>query len=156
MVISTSRYMAPLWDLRFSPIVCNLYMEHFEEQAIRTSPHPPGWWFRYVDDNHTKQKVEHVEESTEHIHSNYTDITFTKEKEENGSLAFLHTNTIRKPDGSFKINIYRKPTHTDQYFDFNSNHQNEHTLSVVRTLLGRAKSIITEEHEDMQHVRQAL
>ncbi|KAH3896761.1 hypothetical protein DPMN_020941 [Dreissena polymorpha] len=59
--------MAPQWDLRFSPI-------HFEEQAIRTSPHPPGWWFRYVDDTHTKQKVEHVEEFTENIHSNNTDI----------------------------------------------------------------------------------
>ncbi|KAH3690459.1 hypothetical protein DPMN_192086 [Dreissena polymorpha] len=99
--------MAPLWDLRFSPI-------HFEDKAFRTSPHPPGLWFRYVDDIHTKQKVEHVEEFTEHIHSIDPDIKFTKEKEEN----------------------------------------NEHKLSVVRTRLGRAKSIITEEHDlnnEMQH-----
>ncbi|KAH3862641.1 hypothetical protein DPMN_025611 [Dreissena polymorpha] len=42
-------------------------MENFEE--LRTAPHPPGWWFRYIDDTHTKQKVEHVEEFTEHINS---------------------------------------------------------------------------------------
>ncbi|KAH3850139.1 hypothetical protein DPMN_092545 [Dreissena polymorpha] len=24
-----------------SPIVCNVYMEQFEKQALRTSPHPP-------------------------------------------------------------------------------------------------------------------
>jgi hypothetical protein len=142
-----------------SPIVCNLYMEHFEEQALRTAPHPPGWWFRYVDDTHTKQKVEHVEEFTEHINSIDPDIKFTMEKEENGSLAFLDINTIRKPDGSLKITIYRKPTHTDQYLDFNSHHPNEHKLSVVRTLFGRAKSIISEEQDlnlEMQHVSQAL
>lgn len=26
-----------------SPIVCNLYMEHFETLALTTAPHPPGW-----------------------------------------------------------------------------------------------------------------
>ena len=62
-------------------------------------------------------------------------------------------------DGSLKITIYRKPTHTDQYLDFNSHHPNEHKLSVVRTLFGRAKSIISEEQDlnyEMQHVSQAL
>ncbi|XP_052221647.1 uncharacterized protein LOC127838114 [Dreissena polymorpha] len=125
----------------------------------RGAPHPPGWWFRYVDDTHTKQKVEHVEEFIEHINSIDPDIKFTMEKEDNGSLAFLDTNTIRKPDGSLKINIYRKPTHTDQYLDLNSHHPNEHKLSVVRTLFGRAKSIIIEEQDlnnEMQYVSQAL
>ena len=33
---------------RVSPIMANLYMEHFEERAIREPLHSPYIWLRYV------------------------------------------------------------------------------------------------------------
>ncbi|XP_048120771.1 uncharacterized protein LOC125308359 [Alosa alosa] len=61
-------------------------------------------------------------------------------------------------DGSIKIKIYRKPTHTDQYLLWASEHPTAHKLSVVRTLYDRTK-VITDNHdreEEENHIKQAL
>ena len=36
-----------------SPVIANIYMEHFETLAIPTSPTLIKWWSRYVDDVHS-------------------------------------------------------------------------------------------------------
>ena len=42
--------------LLVSPIVCNLYMEYFEQQALVMARHPPRLWRCYVDDTYTIMK----------------------------------------------------------------------------------------------------
>ena len=136
-----------------SMIVCDAMMEDLEERAIATAP-PPHWCYRYVDDTHTKLDKAHAQEFTDHLNS-LDDIKFTTEDEEEGKLAFLDTN--RKKDGTMKVTIYGKPTHTDQYLNFTSNHPLQHKRGVVRTLLHRADHVVTDEEEkEKEHVRQAL
>nr|XP_054774799.1 uncharacterized protein LOC129282974 [Lytechinus pictus] len=142
-----------------SPIVCNLYMEHFEQLALESAPHPPIWWFRYVDDTHTKLKKEFSQEFTDHLNLIDPDIQFTTEGEEGRSLAFLDTLTVIQPDGNLDIKVYRKPTHTDQYLNFSSNHPLEHKLGVIKTLFHRAEAVITDPvtvSEEKAHVKRAL
>ena len=62
-------------------------------------------------------------------------------------MPFLDTLIIRKPDGSVKLCIYRKKTHTDQYLQFSSHHALHQKLGVIRTLLDRKDSIVTEESD---------
>ena len=41
-------------------------------------------------------------------------IKFTYEVKENGILPFLDLRLVRTDSGKIKLQIYRKPTHTDQ------------------------------------------
>ena len=74
-----------------SPIVGNLYMEHFEERAIRKAPHPPDIWLRYVDDTFTVLQESEVEHFTHHLNSMDENIKFMVEPEQDNTLAFLNT-----------------------------------------------------------------
>jgi hypothetical protein len=38
-----------LWEV-VSPIVSNIYVEHFEKRALDGAQHKPSPWLRYVDD----------------------------------------------------------------------------------------------------------
>ena len=50
-----------------SPIVCNLYMEDYEEKALATAPNPPRIWKRYADDTFTVNKREYSQEFCDHL-----------------------------------------------------------------------------------------
>ena len=141
-----------------SPLVANAYMEFFERKALSSAPHPPRLFLRYVDDTFCVLKTAHVEEFTNHINTQDKNIQFTREEEEDGQLPFLDTLIVRGSDGSVKIKIFRKPTHTDQYLSFESHHPLEHKLSVVRTLIHRSEIVTdpSDKEEEVSHIKSAL
>ena len=79
-----------------SPIVTNLYMEHFEREKLSGLPPPPRNWFGSVDDTFVIQQQSHKELFLDHINSIDPAIRFTVEgNQENGSILFL--DTLVKP-----------------------------------------------------------
>ena len=141
-----------------SPLVANAYMEYFEKRALDSAPHPPRIWKRYVDDTFRVIKSAYIDEFTDHINNQDKNIKFTREEEEDGTLPFLDTVINKLDDGSVKIKIFRKPTHTDQYLHFRLHHPLEHKLSVVRTLLHGSEIVSDPEDrsEEVEHVKKAL
>jgi len=76
-----------------------------------------------------------------------------------GKLPFLDLLIIWKDTGAVNLQIYRKPTHTDQYLNFNSHHPIEPKLCVVRTFFDRSQSLIsdsTDRHAEDLHTEKAL
>ena len=95
-----------------SPIVANLFMEDLEQRAIESEPEElrPKLWKRYVDDTLEVIKRGKVEEWSTHLNSMDPtgSIKFTYEEETNNTIPFLDTLLERRPDGSVKVQVYRK------------------------------------------------
>ena len=73
-----------------SPIVANLYMESFEVETIRSAPHPPYLWKRFVDDTFTIIESSQKNKFLEHINSIDKYIQFTVEyQRSDGIIPFL-------------------------------------------------------------------
>ncbi|XP_072048362.1 uncharacterized protein [Amphiura filiformis] len=109
-----------------SAIVANLFMEWLEKEAVATAPLDciPKIWRRYVDDVLEIIQKDSTQKLTDHLHSvdPTGNITFTFEEEDQSKIPFLDTLIVRKEDGSMKLLVYRKKTHTDQYLKFQSQH----------------------------------
>ena len=123
-----------------SPVIADIYMEYFESLAIPPSPTLIKWWFRYVDDVHSATRNLQVQKLQEHLNSIGPHIKFTTELQGTDGLPFLDT-LIKPTPNSIESTVYRKPTYTDRYSDYNSNHPISAKLSVIHTLIHRAKQV---------------
>ena len=85
-------------------------------------------------------KTDYISSFKKTLDSIDTKIKFTLEKEKDEKLAFLDTLVTRK-DGTLTTKVYRKPTHTDRYLDYNSHHEAKHKVSTASTLLHRASTL---------------
>ena len=70
-------------------------------------------------------------------------------------------DTIVKPeaDGSLSIIVYGKPTHTDQYLQWDSHHHLSAKFSVIQTLSHRASTVCSNPEllqQEKDHLRKAL
>ena len=54
----------------------------------------------------------------------------------------------RNQDDEIFTKVYRKPTHTDHYLNFNSNHHPRIKTGVIKCLANRAKKICTKNNID--------
>ena len=74
------------------------------------------------------------------------------------ATAFLDT-LITRNNGSLLFNVYRKPTHTDRYLDYNSHHDKQHKVSTAQTLLHREETLpntIERKQEERKHINDTL
>ena len=143
-----------------STIIANLYMEAFEKEAISTAPDPPTFWRRFVDDTFVIIQKTKEDSFFNHINSIDDKIQFTKEaSKSDGSMPFLDTLVIINGDGSLNTKVYRKPTHTDLYLQWDSHHSIAAKYSVINTLHHKAKAVCSNNQllkEEEDHLQEVL
>ena len=135
-------------------------MKHFGGEALRFASHTPRDWYRFVDDTWVIQQQAHKQLFLDDINSIDPSIKFTVEgNKENGAIPFLDILVKPEADNSLSIRVYCKPTHTDQYLQWDSHHSLSAKYSVIGTLTHRAKSVCTTTgllDEGLQHLKEAL
>ena len=109
--------------------------------AIPTSPTLIKWWSRYIDDVHSATRKDQVNKLQEHLNSIDPHIKFTTELPGTNGLPFLD-NLTKPTSNSIESTFYRKPIHTDRYLEYNSYHPISAKLSVIHTLIHKAKRVI--------------
>ena len=143
-----------------SPLTANLFMEEFEVKDLSSCPHPLSLWLRFVDDTFVITKAEHSQSLLHHITNQDPHIQFTVEKPtQEGTLPFLDILFTTEPNNTFSTTVDRKPTHTDQYLHWDSNHHITAKQSVYNTLAHRAKIVSPNKEtldKELHHIRKTL
>jgi hypothetical protein len=86
-------------------------------------------------------------------------IKWTYERELNSHIDMLDLTILRQQDGTLEFDVFRKPTHTNQYISWDSDQPLVHKGSTIRSLTRRAHLIPTglqRQEAELARVHQAL
>lgn len=141
-----------------SPIIANLYMEAFEQEAIRLAIDKPKIWFRYVDDTFViwPHGLDKLEQFHNHLNRRNDSIKFTMETEKEHKLPFLDVMVIKDSlNNTLTTSVYRKDTHTNRYLHYNSHHHPRIKTGIISCLKHRAKTICSDSlvQQELNHLK---
>jgi hypothetical protein len=142
-----------------SGFLADIFMNRLEREAMDSFVNPPRVWWRFVDDVLATIKTEEKQKYLDHLNGRHQRIKFTMEEMKDSKIAFLDTEVKIREDGGVDFKIYRKPTHTDQYLSFNSNHHISQKIGIVHTLRRRNEKLVTREDdriEEEEKIRTSL
>ena len=128
----------------------------FENTAFEMTLTKPKTWKRFVDDSFSIIKKTAINSFRNLLNDIDPNISFTIELEQDNKISFLGT-LITRQGNDLKTNVFRKPTHTDRYLDFNSHHDLKHKISIART--HRAQTLpntYTGKQDELNHITTTL
>ena len=143
-----------------SPVIANIFMESLEERALNTALLKPNMWLRYVDDTFVTwaHGDAALESFHQHLNQQNPSIQFTIEEEKDNQLPFLDVLVSRVEDNQLRTAVYRKPTHTDRYINFNSHHHSRVLRGAIRCLRDRAYNVCddTSRTAELKHLHEVF
>ena len=132
------------------PTLANSFLCFHEKNWLDNCPSQfkPVFYRRYVDDIFLLfETKDHVKKFEKYLNSRHGNIKFTVEIEVNDKLSFLDIE-IHRTDQEFKTSLYRKPTFSGIYTNFNSFTPVLYKRGLLFSLLYRVYNICS-DHELM-------
>ena len=113
----------------------------------------------YVDDVFSIIPKGNRDTMLQYLNSINSHIKFTIEQpnEEGVFLSWTHSPNPRGRE--YQSSVYRKPTHTDRYLDFNSSHPISAKRAVVRAQMDQAENVCSDPDilaKEMEHLNKVL
>ena len=127
------------------PTLANAFLCFHEQIWLNECPEEfkPVYYRRYVDDIFVLfRSPDYLQKFKNYLNSRHRNISFTCEKEQNNSMHFLDVLITRTSNG-FKTSVYRKPTFSGVYSNFNSFIFEEYKVGFIFILLFRTFSIVS-------------
>ena len=120
------------------PVLANIIMTQMESEIVKPleTKGVIKHYMRYVDDTLLLIKPENIETVLRKFNSFHKNLHFTVDTFDGGDIHFLDL----KIEG-IETDVYHKPTHTGQYFDFTSQTPWNLKTAWVKALVNRAKKI---------------
>ena len=153
---------------QLSPVITSIYMQDFESRGLGIALLKPSLWLRYVDDTFVMWNRGIVESWNrgdmelqnflKHLNGQHIDIHFTMEREDTETIPFLDVD-VRCDGDRLTTSVYRMPTHTDRYLNYDSHHHPKVKSGIVDCLSHRAKRIYKKGSalsDELEHVHNAL
>jgi hypothetical protein len=142
-----------------SCLLADIYMEDYEQQIQfeLNSMRVQIDWLRYRDDTWFlwEYSLDDLHIFINYLNSLNSSIQWTFEVEKDRTINFLDVLIKHEEDGSFTTTVYRKPTHSDRYLHFSSDHPLQQKLSVIHTLKYRAHAYCSNDvllQAELQHL----
>ena len=116
----------------------------------------PVIYKRYVDDIFLLfQNINQIEKFKYYLNLQHANIKFTSETEMNNSLSFLDIKIVRE-NNKFTTSVYRKPTFSGVFTNFESFIPNSYKYALIFTLLHRAFKLCSnfeQFHQEIENLK---
>ena len=125
------------------PTFANIFLSHFENDWLKNSPVKPLLYKRYVNDTlWLLPPNSDVSALLSYMNSRHPNMKFTCEIESNDSINFIGLTISHSKFASnvfsYNTTVYRKPTFTSLFLNFNSFSPLKYRLSALKSLTYRA------------------
>ena len=121
-------------DTLFGPLLVNIFMPSLEEDLIPTLKPYLCDSKRYIDDTHAYVGPTKVKFILNKLNNYHLNINFTFELDKNNEINFLELLIKRVGKNKLKTSVYRKPTSTDIYINWNARAPTEWEIRTLRNL----------------------